>query len=89
MWPPWLGSVVTAPNANTIRILVRSRLIDNDAHRNPARDFDLFVVLLTNSIHPSARNGGRVVLRRAVNDAAALAITDRVVTPRVITENSR
>ncbi|MGH7468217.1 MAG: serine hydrolase domain-containing protein [Longimicrobiales bacterium] len=52
-------------------------------------DLDIFVVLLTNRLYPSARNGGHVVLRRAVNDAAALAITDRVVSPRVTTEQAR
>jgi CubicO group peptidase (beta-lactamase class C family) len=46
-------------------------------------DLDIFVVLLTNRLYPSASNGGHAYLRRAVNDAAALAITDRVVTSRV------
>jgi CubicO group peptidase (beta-lactamase class C family) len=40
-------------------------------------ELDMFVVLLTNRINPSASNTGHVVLRREVQDAAALAITDR------------
>jgi CubicO group peptidase (beta-lactamase class C family) len=52
-------------------------------------DLDLFVVLLTNRLHPSARTRGHVELRRAVNDAAALAITDRVVAPRAVTDDPR
>jgi CubicO group peptidase (beta-lactamase class C family) len=40
-------------------------------------ELDMFVVLLTNRINPSANNYGHVALRREVQDAAALAITDR------------
>ncbi len=50
---------------------------------------DLFVVLLTNRLHPSASTGGHTALRRMVNDAAAQAITDRVVTQRVVTDGPR
>ncbi len=41
---------------------------------DPAQD--LFVVLLTNRLHPSADNNGHISLRRAVHDAVALAILD-------------
>jgi CubicO group peptidase (beta-lactamase class C family) len=43
---------------------------------------DLWVILLTNRVHPSRENQKHVPLRRAVADAAALAITDRTVTKR-------
>jgi CubicO group peptidase (beta-lactamase class C family) len=43
---------------------------------------DLFVVLLTNRLHPSASNNGHIALRRAVHDAIALSITDRASTRR-------
>lgn len=43
---------------------------------------DLFVVLLTNRLHPSASNQKHIALRRAVHDAIALAIEDEVVTAR-------
>jgi CubicO group peptidase (beta-lactamase class C family) len=42
-------------------------------------DLDLWVVLLTNRVHPTRENQRHVALRRAVHDAAALAITDRDV----------
>ena len=44
---------------------------------------DLFVVLLTNRVHPSAANQKHVALRRAVHDAVQLAIADQVVTARI------
>ncbi len=40
-------------------------------------ELDMFVVLLTNRLNPSASNTGHVALRRAIHDAAALAITDQ------------
>lgn len=40
---------------------------------------DLWVVLLTNRVHPTRGNQKHVGLRRAVHDAAALAITDRAI----------
>ena len=40
-------------------------------------ELDMFVVLLTNRINPSASGSGHVLLRRAVHDAAALSITDK------------
>ena len=43
---------------------------------------DLFVVLLTNRIHPSASNQKHIALRRAVHDAVQLAIEDELVTAR-------
>lgn len=45
-------------------------------------DLDMWVVLLTNRVHPTRENQKHVALRRAVHDAAALAITDRVLEPR-------
>jgi len=45
-------------------------------------ELDLWVVLLTNRVHPTRENQKHVALRRAVHDAAALAITDRIVEPR-------
>jgi len=45
-------------------------------------DLDLWVILLTNRVHPSRENQKHVPLRRAVADAAALSITDRTVTKR-------
>jgi beta-N-acetylhexosaminidase len=43
---------------------------------------DLWVVLLTNRVHPSRDNQKIVPLRRAVHDAAALAIADRAIRRR-------
>jgi CubicO group peptidase (beta-lactamase class C family) len=43
---------------------------------------DLWVVLLTNRVHPSRENNRHVPLRRAVHDAVALSVTDRAVVPR-------
>jgi CubicO group peptidase (beta-lactamase class C family) len=43
---------------------------------------DLWVVLLTNRVHPTRENQKIVALRRAVHDAAALAIIDQPVAPR-------
>jgi CubicO group peptidase (beta-lactamase class C family) len=45
-------------------------------------ELDLWVVLLTNRVHPTRENQKHVGLRRAVHDAAALAITDRAVERR-------
>jgi beta-glucosidase-like glycosyl hydrolase/CubicO group peptidase (beta-lactamase class C family) len=45
-------------------------------------ELDLWVVLLTNRVHPSRENQRHVPLRSAVHDAAALAVTDRPVLPR-------
>ena len=45
-------------------------------------ELDLFVVLLTSRTNPTRENTRHVPLRRAVHDAAALAITDRTVTKR-------
>ncbi len=41
-------------------------------------ELDLFVVLLTNRVNPTRNNAKHIPLRRAIHDAAALAITDRV-----------
>jgi len=43
---------------------------------------DLWVVLLTNRVHPTRDNQKIVALRRAVHDAAALAIVDQPVARR-------
>lgn len=43
---------------------------------------DLYVVLLTNRVHPSAANQKHIALRRAVHDAVQLAVEDEVVTAR-------
>ena len=43
---------------------------------------DLFVVLLTNRVHPSATNKKHIAMRRAVHDAVQLAIQDEVVVAR-------
>jgi beta-glucosidase-like glycosyl hydrolase/CubicO group peptidase (beta-lactamase class C family) len=40
------------------------------------RDLDLWVILLTNRVHPTRENQKHVPLRRAVHDAAALAVVD-------------
>lgn len=45
-------------------------------------ELDLWVVLLTNRVHPTRENQRHIPLRRAVHDAAALAVTDRSVTRR-------
>ena len=45
-------------------------------------ELDMFVVLLTNRVNPTRENSKHVALRRAVHDAAALAITDRDVRRR-------
>jgi len=39
-------------------------------------------VLLTNRVNPTRAESGHIALRRAVHDAAALAIVDRPVTRR-------
>jgi CubicO group peptidase (beta-lactamase class C family) len=44
---------------------------------------DLYVVLLTNRLHPSAANKKHIAMRRAVHDAVQLAIEDQVVTARL------
>lgn len=44
---------------------------------------DLFVVLLTNRLHPSASNKKHIAMRRAVHDAVQLAIQDQLVTARL------
>jgi CubicO group peptidase (beta-lactamase class C family) len=43
---------------------------------------DLYVVLLTNRVHPSASNQKHIALRRAVHDAVQLAIEDELVSAR-------
>jgi serine-type D-Ala-D-Ala carboxypeptidase len=45
-------------------------------------ELDVFVVLLTNRLNPSAKNNGHIALRRVVHDAAALAITDMATSRR-------
>lgn len=43
---------------------------------------DLFVVLLTNRVHPTSANRKHVALRRAVHDAIQLAIDDDIIAVR-------
>lgn len=45
-------------------------------------EMDLWVVLLTNRVHPTRENQKHVPVRRAVAEAAALAITDMPIEPR-------
>jgi CubicO group peptidase (beta-lactamase class C family) len=45
-------------------------------------ELDLWVVLLTNRVHPSRENEKHVPFRRELHDAAARSITDRPVVPR-------
>ncbi|MEX2465280.1 MAG: glycoside hydrolase family 3 N-terminal domain-containing protein [Gemmatimonadota bacterium] len=45
-------------------------------------ELDVWVVLLTNRVHPTRENQKHVPLRRDVHDAVARSITDRVVAPR-------
>ncbi|MDZ7780655.1 MAG: glycoside hydrolase family 3 N-terminal domain-containing protein [Gemmatimonadota bacterium] len=45
-------------------------------------ELDVWVVLLTNRVHPTRENRKHIPLRRAVHDAVARAITDLEVTPR-------
>jgi len=44
-------------------------------------DRDIFVVLLTNRVNPSASNTRHVPLRRAIHDAINLSITDQPIAP--------
>ena len=46
-------------------------------------ELDLWVILLTNRVHPTRENQKHVPLRRAVTDAAVQAIVDRPVERRV------
>lgn len=45
-------------------------------------EHDLFVVLLTNRVYPTATNKKHIELRRAVHDAVELAIADELVAAR-------
>jgi CubicO group peptidase (beta-lactamase class C family) len=45
-------------------------------------ELDLWVVLLTNRVHPTRENQKHIPLRRAVHDAVARAVTDRAVPRR-------
>lgn len=45
-------------------------------------EHDLFVVLLTNRVFPTASNRKHVALRRAVHDAVELAVADEIVAMR-------
>jgi len=46
-------------------------------------ELDLFVILLTNRVHPSRENRKHIPLRRAVADAAVQAIADQPIRRRV------
>ena len=46
-------------------------------------ELDLWVVLLTNRVHPTRDNQKHIPFRRAVHDAAVLSITDQAVSRRV------
>jgi CubicO group peptidase (beta-lactamase class C family) len=45
-------------------------------------ELDLWVILLTNRVHPTRENRKHIPLRRAVHDAAVLAITDQTIRKR-------
>ena len=45
-------------------------------------ELDLWVILLTNRVHPTRENQKHIPLRRAVHDAAVLAITDQAIRKR-------
>jgi beta-glucosidase-like glycosyl hydrolase/CubicO group peptidase (beta-lactamase class C family) len=45
-------------------------------------ELDLWIILLTNRVHPTRENQKHIPLRRAVADAAALAIADRTIAKR-------
>jgi CubicO group peptidase (beta-lactamase class C family) len=45
-------------------------------------ELDIWVILLTNRVHPTRDNQKQVPLRRAVADAAILSITDQPVRKR-------
>ena len=45
-------------------------------------ELDLWVILLTNRVHPTRDNQKHIPLRRAVHDAATLAIIDRPISKR-------
>jgi CubicO group peptidase (beta-lactamase class C family) len=45
-------------------------------------ELDLWVVLLTNRVHPTRENQKHIPMRRAVHDAAVLAITDQPIRKR-------
>jgi beta-glucosidase-like glycosyl hydrolase/CubicO group peptidase (beta-lactamase class C family) len=45
-------------------------------------ELDLWVILLTNRVHPTRENQRHIPLRRAVHDAAVLAITDLAIRKR-------
>ena len=46
-------------------------------------ELDLWVILLTNRVHPTRENQKHIPLRRAVHDAVVLAITDRSIRRRI------
>jgi CubicO group peptidase (beta-lactamase class C family) len=46
-------------------------------------ELDIWIILLTNRVHPTRENQKHVPIRRAVADAAVQAITDQAVEPRV------
>jgi hypothetical protein len=45
-------------------------------------DLDVWIILLTNRVHPTRDNQKHIPLRRAVADAAVLSITDQPVHER-------
>ena len=45
-------------------------------------ELDLWVILLTNRVHPTRDNQKHIPMRRAVHDAAVLAITDQAIRKR-------
>jgi CubicO group peptidase (beta-lactamase class C family) len=45
-------------------------------------DLDIWIILLTNRVHPTRENQKHIALRRAVADAAVLSITDEPVHKR-------
>lgn len=45
-------------------------------------ELDMWVILLTNRVHPTRDNSRHAPMRRALHDAAALAVIDRELRPR-------
>lgn len=82
---PFGWDVPTGPTSSAGRYFSRSSIghtgfTGTSLWIDPERD--LFVVLLTNRLNPSATNQRHVRLRRELHDAVQLAISDMVVTMR-------
>ena len=76
----WIGRCFLGPDEDGISF---STIFHEEPQRSALQDeLDLWVVLLTNRVHPTRENQKHVPLRRAVHDAAVLAITDRSIQQR-------